>query len=101
MIGASGYCGLMVWHGGISGSAPLKIAEQNHFNEIISNEKLITALPENINFSNTVFSNINNFISLLLISIIPLLFMIIGKISKNDTTLKLNTIRNNFKNIRY
>lgn len=97
LIGASGYCGLMVWHGGISGSAPLKIAEQNHFNEIISNEKLITALPENINFSNTVFSNMNIFISLLLISIIPLLFMIIGKISKNDTTLKLNPIRNNFK----
>ena len=27
LIGASGYAGLMVWHGGISGSAPLKIAE--------------------------------------------------------------------------
>ena len=31
LIGASGYCGLMVWHGGLSGSAPLKIAEKNHF----------------------------------------------------------------------
>ena len=35
LIGAAGYCGLMVWHGGMSGSAPLKIAEKNHFNEII------------------------------------------------------------------
>jgi len=97
LIGAAGYCGLMTWHGGISGSAPLKIAEPNHFREIISNENLITALPENINFSNTVFSNMNIVISLLLISMIPLLFMIIGKISKNDTTLKLNSIRTNYK----
>ncbi len=97
LIGAAGYCGLMVWHGGISGSAPLKIAEPNHFQEIISNENLITALPENINFGNTVFSSMNIFISLLLIIIIPLLFMIIGKISKNDTNVKINTIITNSK----
>ena len=24
----------MVWHGGLSGSIPLKIAEKNHFSEI-------------------------------------------------------------------
>ena len=33
LIGAAGYSGLMVWHGGISGSAPIKIAERNHFLE--------------------------------------------------------------------
>ena len=33
LIGAAGYSGLMVWHGGISGSAPIKIAEQGHFLE--------------------------------------------------------------------
>ena len=97
LIGAAGYCGLMVWHGGISGSAPLKIAEPNHFSEIISNEKLISSLPDNINFSNTIFSNMNAFTSLLLITLIPLLFMIIGKISNNDTSLKLNLINTNFK----
>ena len=31
LIGAAGYSGLMIWHGGISGSAPIKIAEQGHF----------------------------------------------------------------------
>jgi len=102
LIGAAGYCGLMVWHGGISGSAPLKIAEPNHFNEIISNTDLITALPENINFSNTVFSNMNIFISLLLIMIIPILFGVIGKISKQNTLLKLNinSIERNFQKKR-
>ena len=33
LIGAAGYSGLMVWHGGISGSAPIKIAEKGHFME--------------------------------------------------------------------
>ena len=33
LIGAAGYSGLMVWHGGISGSAPIKIAESGHFLE--------------------------------------------------------------------
>ncbi len=27
LLGAAGYVGLMVWHGGMSGSAPLKVAE--------------------------------------------------------------------------
>tara|TARA_B100000579_G_scaffold436050_1_gene460930 strand:+ start:1125 stop:2486 length:1362 start_codon:yes stop_codon:yes gene_type:complete len=89
LIGAAGYSGLMVWHGGLSGSATLKISEKNHFNEIISNETLIKALPENIDFSNTVFSNMNIFVSLLLIIFIPTLFMIIGKISKKESTIKL------------
>ena len=31
LIGAAGYSGLMVWHGGISGSAPIKIAERRAF----------------------------------------------------------------------
>ena len=31
LIGAAGYSGLMVWHGGLSGSAPLKVAESGHF----------------------------------------------------------------------
>lgn len=30
LIGAAGYSGLMVWHGGLSGSAPLKAAQEGH-----------------------------------------------------------------------
>lgn len=30
LIGAAGYSGLMVWHGGLSGSAPLKVAQDGH-----------------------------------------------------------------------
>jgi short-chain fatty acids transporter len=33
LLGAAGYAGFMVWHGGLSGSAPLKVAEPGHFLE--------------------------------------------------------------------
>ncbi len=31
LLAASGYLGMAVWHGGLSGSATLKVAEQGHF----------------------------------------------------------------------
>lgn len=31
LVGAAGYSGLMIWHGGLSGSAPLTVAAQDHF----------------------------------------------------------------------
>ena len=80
----------MVWHGGLSGSAPLKIAEKNHFNEIISNENLISVLPENINFSQTVFSSMNFFVSICLLILVPFIFFILGeKKIKKDKILQL------------
>ena len=86
LIGAAGYSGLMVWHGGISGSIPLKISEKNHFSEIITNENILNKLPENgIHFSETVFSNMNIVVSILLILIIPAILYFIGK---NSSTSK-------------
>lgn len=36
LLGAAAYSGLLVWHGGLSGSAPLKIAEKGHFLEDVT-----------------------------------------------------------------
>ncbi len=33
VLGAAAYAGMAVWHGGMSGSAPLKVAESGHFLE--------------------------------------------------------------------
>ena len=33
LIAAAGYTGMMVWHGGLSGSAPVKVATKNHLRE--------------------------------------------------------------------
>ncbi len=74
LIGAAGYSGLMVWHGGLSGSAPLKVAEQGHF---LADK--IGVIP----LSETVFSNMNIVISIALLIILPLIMFFIGKKTKS------------------
>ena len=71
IIGAAGYVGLMVWHGGISGSAPIKINEKGHIKSIMNNvssEETLGKIPEIINYGQTVFSwwNILIFIAVLI-----------------------------------
>lgn len=75
LIGAAGYSGLMVWHGGISGSAPIKIAEEGHF---LADKIGIVSQAE------TIFSNMNIFTSISLLIILPLLVYYLGK--KNQGT---------------
>jgi len=81
LVGAAGYSGLMVWHGGISGSAPIKIAEKGHFLE----EKMGV-----ISQSETIFSNMNISISLVLLIVLPCLMYMLGKKSKSKI-IKLNS----------
>lgn len=49
LLGAAGYVGLMVWHGGMSGSAPLTVATAGHKLEsltgVIPLDRTILALP--------------------------------------------------------
>lgn len=62
LIGACGYGGLMVWHGGISGSAPIKVSEDGHLQSLMasmSNPELLEKLPNLISTSDTVFSSWN------------------------------------------
>ena len=80
LIGAAGYSGLMVWHGGISGSAPIKIAEKGHFLE----EKMGV-----ISQSETIFSTMNISISLVLLIVLPFLMYALGKKSESKI-IKLN-----------
>ena len=87
LIGAAGYSGLMVWHGGLSGSAPLKVAEKNHFNDLISDSELLLKMPENLDLSYTIFSTMNILVCSTLLIIIPLTFFWIGKKVK---TRKIN-----------
>ena len=75
IVGAAGYSGLMIWHGGISGSAPIKIAEENHF---LANKMGV------ISQTQTIFSNMNITISIILLIILPILMYFIGKFSKES-----------------
>ena len=65
LVGAAGYSGLMIWHGGFSGSSTLSIAEGNHF--------LVDKIGV-IDIGETIFSNMNLWLSLCLLVCIPIFF---------------------------
>jgi short-chain fatty acids transporter len=64
IIGAAGYSGLVVWHGGFSGSAPLTIATKNHF---LADK--IAVIP----VSETILSPENLTVFFILLVLIPLI----------------------------
>lgn len=86
ILAAAGYSGLMTWHGGFSGSAPLKVAEANHF--------LADSIGQ-IAIVDTILSSMNITASLLVIMVIPTLLYLIGRKSKPtaiNLSLKKETV---------
>lgn len=75
LIGAAGYSGLMVWHGGLSGSAPLKVAEANH---------QFVDLCGVVGMEQTVFSSMNIVVSLALVILLPLAMYLMGKYTQPE-----------------
>ncbi|KPK92113.1 MAG: hypothetical protein AMJ94_05800 [Deltaproteobacteria bacterium SM23_61] len=64
LIGAAGYIGLAIWHGGFSGSAPLLVATKGHFLE-----KEIGIIP----VLQTLFSPLNIGVFIVMIIVLPFL----------------------------
>lgn len=94
LIGAAGYSGLMVWHGGISGSAPIKVAEEGHITKLMSGivtEDKLSLLPDPVLFSETVFGNMNLVAILLVAIVLPAFMYFLGK--KSDVNTALPTIQ--------
>lgn len=79
LIGAAGYSGMMCWHGGFSGSAPLTVAGSDHF---------LSSQIGQIGIDETLLSSMNLTTSLLLIILIPLTFYLLGK-RNSGTVLNL------------
>lgn len=75
LIGAAGYSGLLVWHGGFSGSAPLKIAEEGHQFFEISGAVL---------FPDTIGSVMNIVVTAVLLLVLPLGMFLLGRRSKGE-----------------
>jgi short-chain fatty acids transporter len=81
LVGASGYIGLMVWHGGLSGSAPLKASEPNALSSMISNPDLTSNISA-VGVSETLGSAMNLTSVALVFILIPLLGWMLAKKSK-------------------
>jgi short-chain fatty acids transporter len=80
LLGAAGYSGMMCWHGGFSGSAPLTVADKDHF--------LINEIGQ-IGIQETLLSPMNITVSIALIVIVPMVFYWLGSKSK-DTEMHLS-----------
>lgn len=81
LIGAAGYTGLMVWHGGLSGSSLIKAAEAGHIKELAQNSPGVKlgALPDLVGFSETVFSSMNISVAIALLLVLPFSAYALGK----------------------
>lgn len=84
LVGASGYVGLMIWHGGISGSAPLKVAEEGHIQSLmqgITTDEITAQLPHLISTGETVLSWWNLLIFGVLLVVVPICLYYLAKSS--------------------
>ena len=85
LVGAAGYVGLMIWHGGMSGSAPLKVAEEGYITSLmqgVSNPEIIQQLPDQITSAQTIFSWWNLVLFGILLVIIPWILALLSRKAK-------------------
>ena len=80
LIGAAAYVGLMVWHGGISGSAPIKAADNGNLHQLVDGMNIdLSLVPDSVKMDDTVFSTMNIVVTLLLLIILPTAMYFLGK----------------------
>ncbi|MBI1267087.1 MAG: short-chain fatty acid transporter [Cryomorphaceae bacterium] len=77
LLGAAGYTGLLVWHGGVSGSSLIKAAESGHLRELSAlNGESYQLVPNSLGLAETVFSTSNLIVSgVIFISVLLTLFI--------------------------
>lgn len=80
LVGAAGYMGLLIWHSGISGSAPLKVAEAGHLVSLYpKGADWATPITDSISIESTVFASWNLLLTLTVVLAIAVLFAFLGK----------------------
>lgn len=85
LIGACAYLGMLVWHGGLSGSAPTKVMEPGYLEEMMKGIDLSPSfiIPSAIPFEDTIGSIMNFTAALLLISVFAIFIWWIAKNSES------------------
>jgi short-chain fatty acids transporter len=87
LVAAAGYSGMMCWHGGFSGSAPLTVASTSHF--------LFEKIGQ-IGIEQTLLSPMNIFTSIFLLILIPAMFYYLGlRLPGAQITLPVESSANN------
>ena len=79
VLGAAGYTGLLVWHGGLGGSAPLKAAESGHLATLVPNVTWLDELPHALTLSETALTGWSQAVTWTVISVVVLTFVWLGR----------------------
>ena len=80
LLVAAGYLGLLVWHGGFSGSAPLKMTTAKAASEILPAEIVADHAATGIPLTDTLLSPMNLFVSLGLLVIAPIICLLLSPV---------------------
>ncbi len=81
LLGAAAYTCMLVWHGGLSGSSPIKSSEPGALQEILMQAGYSeqSGVLGSISVTETIFSNLNLTVSLMLIVLLPLVLFYMSK----------------------
>jgi len=83
IICAAGYMALLVWHGGLSGSAPLNMTKPSDAAKVLPAE-LAVQFPDGVPLSQTIFSPMNLFITCGMLIIIPCVLYLLAPRHTNE-----------------
>ena len=78
LICAAGYTGMLTWHGGLSGSAPLKMTKMEEITSILPAEVIATLGVEPVPLQASIFSNLNLFVTIGMLVLVPLTLFLLA-----------------------
>ena len=78
LICAAGYTGMLTWHGGLSGSAPLKMTKMEEIAGILPAEVIATLGVEPVPLQASIFSNLNLFVTIGMLVLVPLTLFLLA-----------------------
>lgn len=84
LLAAAGYVGLLVWHGGFSGSAPLSMTTQEGAAKVLPAEVAAEFAQEGVPLQETILSTMNIVTSLGMLLIAPLFFLVVSPSRAED-----------------
>ena len=79
VLGAAGYTGLLVWHGGLGGSAPLKVAESGHLASLVPQASWAGDLPDALTLSDTALTGWSQVVTGAVMVAVVLTFVWLGR----------------------
>ena len=85
LICAAGYMGMLVWHGGFSGSAPLTMTTSKGLESVLPPEVITRLGIESVPLGETIFSNVNIMVTIGLLILVPLTLYLLAPRSKSET----------------